>query len=309
MIRMTLSVRSKRNTHYCSRHRGFTLVEVMMSLVLLAIGTALAIPSYRDMVEKRQVTNGAEQLASFLNSAQGVAMKTNQVVTISYARSSHENWCIGAVSGETACDCTETDTAASDYCQIATQPFVLNNSHAGGDLELMHAMNGDGAYAFDPIRGLFLDLDDSLTLELHSPSRDFKLNLMVNSTGRVLLCSKDIWTQCARLPNLSVNRSLVMKTRSMNRKQTGATLMEVMVAMSISLVVTASMIALMASTLGSTARIVKMTRLSDDMRVALQVMSRDVRRSSYNINSLYCYANDDCDTDGALVAVGDIIDK
>jgi type II secretory pathway pseudopilin PulG len=101
-------------------------------------------------------------------------------------------------------------------------------------------------------------------------------------------------------------RLLLMKTQMMKYKQSGATLMEVMVAMSISLVVTASMIALMASTLGSTARIVKMTRLSDDMRVALQLMSRDVRRTSYNINSIYCYANDDCDSDGATVAVGDI---
>jgi type IV fimbrial biogenesis protein FimT len=190
MIRRILSVRSRGTTPYCSRHRGFSLVEVMMSLVLLGIGLALALPSYRDMVEKRQVTNGAEQLASFINTAQGVAMKTNQVVTISYDRSGHDDWCVGAVSGETACDCTETDTAATDYCQIATQPFILNNGHAG-DLELMHAMEGDGDYAFDPIRGLFLDLDDSLTLEMHSPSRDFRLNLVVNSTGRVVLCSED----------------------------------------------------------------------------------------------------------------------
>ena len=192
MIRRILSVRSRGtapNSH-CPRHRGFTLVEVLMSVVLLGIGMALALPSYRDMVEKRQVTNGAEQLASFINTAQGVAMKTNQVVTISYDRSDHDDWCVGAVSGETACDCTVTDTSATDYCQIATQPFILNNGHAG-DRELMHAMEGDGAYAFDPIRGLFLDLDDSLTLELHSNNRDFRLNLVVNSTGRVILCSGD----------------------------------------------------------------------------------------------------------------------
>jgi type IV fimbrial biogenesis protein FimT len=190
MIRRILSVRSRGTTPYYSRHRGFSLVEIMMSLVLVAIGMALALPSYRDMVEKRQVTNGAEQLASFINTAQGVAMKTNQVVTISYDLSGHDDWCVGAVSGETACDCTETDTAATDYCQIATQPFVLNNGHTG-DLELMHAMDGDGAYAFDPIRGLFLDLDDSLSVELRSPSEDFRLNLLVNSAGRVILCSGD----------------------------------------------------------------------------------------------------------------------
>jgi hypothetical protein len=88
--------------------------------------------------------------------------------------------------------------------------------------------------------------------------------------------------------------------------QGGASLMEVLIAMSISLVVTASMIALMANSLGSTARIVKMTKLADDLRVTMQIMTRDVRRSSYNANSMFCYANEDCGTDGAIIAAGDI---
>lgn len=188
MIRRTLSARSRPQSPRAFRQRGFTMVEVIMSVVLLAIGTALALPSYRDMVEKRQVTNGAEQLASFINMAQGVAMKTNQVVTISYDKSHHDEWCVGAVSGTTACDCYETDPGESDFCEIASQPFVLNNTHTG-NIELMHEMDGDGSYAFDPIRGLLVDLDDSFTAELHSPNRDFRLNLMVNNTGRVILCN------------------------------------------------------------------------------------------------------------------------
>ena len=96
------------------------------------------------------------------------------------------------------------------------------------------------------------------------------------------------------------------------KKQSGASLMEVLVAMSISLVVTASMIALMSNSLGNTTRIIKMTKLSDDMRIAVQMMSRDVRRSSYNAYSMYCYANDDCGSDsittadGTMVLAGDI---
>lgn len=93
---------------------------------------------------------------------------------------------------------------------------------------------------------------------------------------------------------------------AMRKAQLGAGLMEVMVAMSISLVVTASMVALMSNSLSSTTRIIKMTKLADDMRVAMQMMTRDVRRSSYNANSMFCYANDDCATDGAITAAGDI---
>ena len=190
MIRRNLSISSRGNSHTFRRHRGFTMVELMMSIVLVAIGTALALPSYREMVEKRQLTNGAEQLASFVNTAQGISSRTNQVVTVSYSRSHHDEWCIGAVIGDTACDCTETSSSASDYCAIDGQLFVLDNS-ATDNMELLHALDGDGAYAFDPIRGLFQDLDDSLTMEMHSNSRDYKLNLIVNNTGRVTLCSDD----------------------------------------------------------------------------------------------------------------------
>ena len=97
-----------------------------------------------------------------------------------------------------------------------------------------------------------------------------------------------------------------MKSRLLKARQTGATVMEMIIAMTISLVVTSSMVIMMGNSLGSTARIVQMTKLSDDMRVALQMMSRDVRRSSYNANSMFCYANQDCGTDGAITAAADI---
>ena len=97
-----------------------------------------------------------------------------------------------------------------------------------------------------------------------------------------------------------------MRFQSLKARQGGTSLMEVLVAMTISLVVTAAMIALMGNSLGSTTRIIQMTKLSDDLRITMQMMSRDVRRSSYNANSMFCYANDDCDTDGAITAATDI---
>jgi type IV pilus assembly protein PilW len=91
-------------------------------------------------------------------------------------------------------------------------------------------------------------------------------------------------------------------------KQAGATLMEVLIAMTVSLVATAAMIAMMSNSLGTTTRIIHMTKLTDDMRVAMQMMSRDVRRSSYNANSMLCYANENCATDGSgLALAGDVV--
>jgi len=204
MIRRILSVGPQGRPHFrsnpgrspvSSRHRGFTLIEVMMSVVLMGIGFALALPSYRDMVEKRQVTNGAEQVASFINSAQGVAMKTNRIVKVSWDHVDDDEWCVGATTvdslGDDPCDCTGVD-AGAPACEIDGEVYLVNQSHAG-NRDLMHDMGGEdtGSYTFDPIRGFSPDLVGDVTFSMRSPSDDFRINLMVNETGRVILCSGD----------------------------------------------------------------------------------------------------------------------
>ncbi len=97
-----------------------------------------------------------------------------------------------------------------------------------------------------------------------------------------------------------------MNLTTQSARQSGATLMEVLIAMSVSLVVSASMVALMSNSLANTTRIIKMTKLTDDLRVAMLLMSRDVRRSSYTADAVYCFGNPDCATDGSLELPGDI---
>jgi type IV fimbrial biogenesis protein FimT len=166
-----------------------------MSLVLLGVSLALALPSYRNMIEKRQVTNGAEQLAAFINSVQGAAVKTNRQVNLSYTRTNNDVWCIGAIDRVQKCDCTLTNDSDDDYCKVGSQSFILNNEHAD-NRDLLHSINGESEYLFDFVRGLVVLPDGSvmppdapLSMELRSDSGDFRLNLMVNNTGRVILCS------------------------------------------------------------------------------------------------------------------------
>lgn len=203
MIERTLSVGSRSRPCASPRghlprfpnSRGFTLIEVLMSVVLMGIGVALALPSYRDMVEKRQVTNGAEQLASFINSAQGVAMKTNRFVKVSWDHVDNGEWCVGATAvanlDDGPCDCTGDDVSAPS-CAIDGQDFLLNQASASNrDLMQDIGSANTGSYTFDPIRGFSPDLAGNLTFAMRSPNGDFRLNLVVNEVGRVLLCSED----------------------------------------------------------------------------------------------------------------------
>jgi prepilin-type N-terminal cleavage/methylation domain-containing protein len=97
------------------------------------------------------------------------------------------------------------------------------------------------------------------------------------------------------------------KLHTTSSRQQGFSLMEIMISLTLSLVVTAAMVALMSSSLGNTSRIVNMTKLTDAMRMTMQMLTRDVRRTSYNADAMYCYANEDCGTDGSLTVAPDII--
>lgn len=173
---------------------GFTVVELMVSIALLAISAALALPSYRDMIEKRQLTHGAEQLTAFINSAQSEATKLNQIVTVSYARSDDQNWCAGVNVGATPCDCNQTSITAADFCAVNGAPRLISDAVAG-DMLLLKSMTGDAgddsAYSYDPVRGLLVNLDDALNIEMHSQSSKFQLEMRVSRTGQTEVCSKN----------------------------------------------------------------------------------------------------------------------
>jgi len=105
---------------------------------------------------------------------------------------------------------------------------------------------------------------------------------------------------------LTCNSKPTGRAPALGRFQAGATLIEIMIGLALSLVVVTSMVALMGNSMGSATRIIQMTQLSDELRNAMSMMTRDLRRSNYSANSAYCYANSDCGVDGSATQVGDI---
>ncbi|MGI9290628.1 MAG: PilW family protein [Gammaproteobacteria bacterium] len=91
------------------------------------------------------------------------------------------------------------------------------------------------------------------------------------------------------------------------RNNAGFSMMELMISLAIGLVVTSTMIALMSNSLSNTSRIVQMNNLSEELRTNMMLMSRDLRRSSYSANAIYCYGNPDCTTLGSVGAAGYIL--
>jgi type IV fimbrial biogenesis protein FimT len=169
--------------------RGFTLIELMIVISVIAIIGSLALPSYRSIQEKRQVTSAAEQLAAFLSTAQMESVKRSENLTVSLSRTDLDTWCLGAVLGTTPCNCA-TGTPA---CTIDGQTRVFSDANLNYPA-VMDAIDSDGDFVFDPARGLIYDDSgfsafDEAELELVSDNNSWALNVQITQTGRVKICS------------------------------------------------------------------------------------------------------------------------
>ena len=91
------------------------------------------------------------------------------------------------------------------------------------------------------------------------------------------------------------------------RNQGGIGLMEMMVSMALSLLAVMVMVLLVASTLNSGATTIQMSRLSQELRASMQIMSRDLRRANFHSGFLSCFANVDCRADLNIAAYVDTI--
>ena len=209
-MKITLDVvaelRSRNRTSGRFKTSGFTLIELVIVIVIVAIGVAMAVPSFSATVDKRRLTNSAEQISTLLSFAQSMAVKHNNDVTVNLQHTDHDTWCVGAILGQAACDCTEKDVSADAFCDIELvsrrldQAEVLSNSPT---YQLMHSMSINGTaiandnIVFDPVRGTLVDLDE-VNIVLHTNrgsdatagSRDYQLEVDVLPTGRVSICTE-----------------------------------------------------------------------------------------------------------------------
>ena len=185
---------------------GFTLIELAIVIGIVAIGVALAVPSFRDIVEKRRLSSSAEQISTLFAFSQSAAVKHNRDVIVNLRRTNHTTWCIGATLGTVACDCTVTNEALPAFCDIEGVGRRLDHTEVlpNTTYDLMHAMSINGTaitndnIIYDPVRGILVGLD-IVNIQLHThqgsdgtaSSRNYHLDVDVLPSGRASICTRD----------------------------------------------------------------------------------------------------------------------
>jgi type IV fimbrial biogenesis protein FimT len=107
--------------------RGFTLIELMITIFVAFILLALGLPSFRDVITSNHVTESTNMLLTDLNLARSEAVhRGTQVAVINTAGASSNNWSGGwTVKADTAFDGTfATEIRASPGVDTASNYSV-----------------------------------------------------------------------------------------------------------------------------------------------------------------------------------------
>jgi len=171
--------------------RGVTLVELMVSLAVLAILSTIAAPSFADFIDRGRVRGAADAVVSLISQARAEAVENDLDVSIAMAGSGTA-WCMGGNSaavpaggnpaaGATACDCT--DPGDADACRIAGQRFAIETG-AFPDVAVGAL---PAAINFDSTLGAMTPFG-TRALTLTSPRGKYDVVVEVNSLGQARLC-------------------------------------------------------------------------------------------------------------------------
>ena len=174
---------------------GFTLIELIVVISIVAITISLATPSWEQVSHKRKLTNATEQVAALLVIAQSEAQKRNQAVSLAFSRNGNEDWCVGAVLNPDGCDCTVTDSGSDQYCTIDGTSRRIEASEFPS-LKLISAADsqpgsGDSRITFDPVRGILQPAGDRLQFVFESGRGHYRLQLVIGPTGLLTICNPD----------------------------------------------------------------------------------------------------------------------
>jgi len=155
-----------------SRSLGFTVVELLTAVAILAVLAALAFPTFSDAIERSRLKSAAEAIASDLDLARLETAKRNTDLVVSFYNGG--SWCYGIHAGR--CDCT---TAGS--CSIKR----VNGSDIVKDVTMGSVAFGANRFtAFDRIRGTAAAGQVNLLA-----SAGLDLRVVVSTRGRVRICS------------------------------------------------------------------------------------------------------------------------
>lgn len=176
--------------------RGFTLIEMMVSLAVVVVLLLIALPSYQAQRQRSALRGSSEQVLALWNQARMESAKRNTWIKFS-RNTSGSSYCVGyraatSATDTTACDCF--DSTSADYCDLGRWPSgsgaAAQAEWAGVSLAAPSAATSLVTAVIEPKHAMLGATSQEGAFAIVGPSgqRQYKLYLAVDRMGRGVLC-------------------------------------------------------------------------------------------------------------------------
>lgn len=159
--------------------KGMTLIELLVTLVVVSVLLAVAVPSYDNVRNSQKLINNTSAIFDFVEQTMQKAKRSNKQITY-YLSGSADSWCIGAsdASSSTSCNCISNKS----QCVINGTTALLN------DITVPVTFNGlDGGkyFIYSGVRSTIKAGNITIANKYGSTK------LMFSNYGRVTVCAVD----------------------------------------------------------------------------------------------------------------------
>ena len=167
-------------------HRGFTMIELMIVVAVIAVAVALAAPSFRGLLAKKRIEGVASELATDLQYARSEAVSRNATVRVTFG------------TGCYLLTAQPDGSSPASTCSQTSGPTL-----GAGAVNIKHVQLQSGATAslspnasltyieFDPVRGIasFSTGSGSGSVNINSSIGSWQLRANVTAVGSMSLCT------------------------------------------------------------------------------------------------------------------------
>jgi len=140
--------------------KGFTLVELMVGLVVIAILMSLAVPSFQTWIQNSQIRNAAESVLNGLQIARAEAVSRN--ANVEFVMGTGTSWLVQLVDG-TNIDSRASDDGSSNTTTATISPAasttITFNSFGGVETTNKDTTNPITQIDFDVDKAVLPDAD------------------------------------------------------------------------------------------------------------------------------------------------------
>ncbi len=156
--------------------RGFTLVEMLITISLLAIVTAIAVPSMQRVIRAARVDAEATGLLGAIQNARSEAIKRGRTVSLA----APSGWTNGLTIFVDSNEDLIVDSGEAVLFQQSTPKFAIVANSTGG-LKDGIVFSGTGAVLANPISAASNQTKGHLALKVEG---EFWATICLGSTGR-----------------------------------------------------------------------------------------------------------------------------